>query len=277
MSTRALALSVAIALTAAAAAGAGVAQAAPSLEQDSLGPVTDVTAEWQQYQPAAAFCIKPDAPQYTPGGAGATATGLDPACAMSGFAPTATGLVKVQINTPPLCAGCRRLFIDFSKIPARNAPPSYYAHGHAYYHLATFNPTYTVAPTAHSPNTKNFTNDKLIAPDGSLQAQLAAVFDTHAIVYVADTANFVHNAVQGPYYVGPWYVNTAGQRIDGVYLDLDTSHAKRLGSDTLDEVGYVDGFNSGALCPTDADLLYGGCVDWGGISASSIDPFAPLP
>jgi hypothetical protein len=251
------------------AIGAGTAHAAAPFQADSLGPISDVTADWQHYQPASAFCIQPDAPQYTPGGTGATATGSDPACRMSGFGQDATGLVKVAIPTPALCAHCRRLFIDLSKIPTSGG-----ARGHAYYHLAAVNFTYTVDPVAHSPNTKNFTNDKLLAPAGSLQEQILAAIDLHAVAYVTDTALFVHNAIQGPYYIGPWYVNSAGDRINGVYLDVNTADAAHLPIPELNQLGYMDGFNSGRLCPSDADAFYVGCVDDLGLSASTVDPFS---
>ena len=262
MIRRTLALALGLALA------GGTAHAAVPFQADSMGPVTDVTSDWQHYQPASAFCIKPDAPQYTPGGTGATATGADSACRRSGFPASATGLVKVQIRAPILCPGCRRLFIDFSKIPATGG-----AHGHVYYHLASGNFTYTVDPVAHSPNTKNFTNDKLLSPDGSLQEQIIAAVDLHAIAYVADTAHFVHTAIQGPYYIGPWYLNRAGHRIDGVYLDVDVEDAARFPIPQLNEIGYLDGFNSGSLCPSDADAFYVGCVDSFSFSTSMVNPF----
>lgn len=182
--------------------------------------------------------------------------------------------MKVKVSTPSLCAACRRLFIDSSKIPATNSPPDYYARGHVYYHLSSLNFTYTVDPLAHSPNTKNFTNDELISPNGSLQEFLTSEVDRYAIAYVADTTHFVHTAIQGPYYIGPWYLNCSGRRIDGVYLDVDVAHAVRFPSAELHEIGYADGFNSGQLCPSDADAYYAGCLDWFGISASMVDPFA---
>jgi hypothetical protein len=247
--------------------GAGSAHAAAPFQSDSMGPLSDVTANWRYYQPASAFCIRPDGVQYTPGGTGATATGRDPACRRSGFPTNAIGLVKVAIHTPLLCAGCRRLFIDFSRIPATGG-----ARGHVYYHLGGFNFTYTVGAVAHSPNTKNFTNDKLITPEGSLQEPLIAGFDLHAVAYVADTAYFIHNAIQGPYYIGPWYLNRRGDRIDGIYLDVNV--ATSFGNPELDSIRYVDGFNSDMFCPSDGDLLYGGCVDDWSFSASSVDPFS---
>jgi hypothetical protein len=245
----------------------GTARAAVPFQADSMGSMTDVTAHWQRYQPARAFCIKPDAPQYTPGGTGATATGTDRACRRSRFPANATGLVKIKIRAPILCAGCRRLFIDFSKIPSTGG-----ARGHVYYHLASFNLTYTVDPVAHSPNTKNFTNDKLVTPDASLQEPIIGAFDLHAIAYVADTSHFIHNAIQGPYYVGPWYLNRKGHRINGVYLDVDVEDAAHFPSAQLDSIRYVDGFNSGTLCPTDADAFYGGCVDSFSFSTSMVNP-----
>ena len=254
------------ALASTAAIGAAPAGAALPFQADALGPMTDVTADWQHYQPSSAFCIRPDALGFTPGGTAATATGRDPVCRRSGFPATATGLYKVEIRTPILCAGCRRVFIDFSKIPAGGA------RGHAYYKLASVNLSYTVDPLAHSPNTKNFTNDKFLTPDGSLQQPIISLFDLHAIAYVADTVHFIHNELQGPYYVGPWYLNRAGQRIDGMYLDMDVVDASRLGIPQLDAIAYIDGFNSGRLCPSDADILYVGCVDAWSFSASSINP-----
>jgi hypothetical protein len=264
MTRRTLSLAAGLVL----AIGAGTAHAAVPFQADSLGPISDVTDDWQHYQPASAFCIRPDAPQYTPGGTGATATGRDPACRRSGFSQSATGLVKVAIPTPTLCSGCRRLFIDFSKIPASRG-----ARGHAYYHLAAVNFTYTVNPVAHSPNTKNFTNDKLISPEGSPQEQILAAIDLHAIAYVTDTAFFVHNAIQGPYYIGPWYLNRQGDRVNGVYLDMNVATATRFPISQLSLIGYVDGFNSGGLCPSDADSFYVGCVDSPGYSASMVNPF----
>jgi hypothetical protein len=257
-----------LALTLGLALAGGTAQAAMPFQADSMGPMTDVSAHWQRYQPARAFCIKPDAPQYTPGGTGATATGADPACRRSGFPAGATGLAKIKIRAPLLCPGCRRLFINFSKIPTSGG-----AHGHVYYHLASANFTYTVDPVAHSPNTKNFTNDKLVTPGGSLQEVLVSAFDLHAIAYVTDTSDFVHTAIQGPYYIGPWYLNRKGRRINGVYLDVDVEDAARFPSAQLNEIGYIDGFDSGALCPSDADAFYVGCVDSFSFSTSLVNPF----
>lgn len=245
-----------------------VAQAATQ-QNESLGPLRDVTSGWRSYQPASAFCVEPDTPQYTPGGSGATATGKDPACRRSGFPRSATGLVKIQVPTPPLCGGCRRLFIDFSKIGAGTS----YAHGHAHYRLASANFTYTVDPIAHSPNTKNFTNDKLLAPSGSAQEQLLGTLDLHqAFAYVTDTAHFVHTATQGPYYIGPWYLNRAGKRVNGVYFDVDVADATSFPSAPLNAIGYAAGFDSGRLCPSsDPDALYGGCFDSFSLSASMVD------
>jgi hypothetical protein len=244
-------------------------------QQDPLGPLLDVTAHWRHYQPASTFCVKPDVNEYAQGGVGATATGADPACARSGFPADATGLVKIHVRTPRLCAGCRRLFMDFSKIPAANAPPAYYAHGHAYYRLVSANPAYTIDPVAHSPNTKNFTNDKLVAPDGSPQEQLVAALDLHDVGYTTDTAHFVHTAAQGPYYIGPWYLSRGGRRIEGAYLDVDVAGAPQLpGGAQANAIAYMAGFDSGQACPSDDDAYYGGCVDASGGSAETVDPFA---
>src|SRR5207248_2892347 len=47
-------------------------------QNDPIGKLKGVTANWRHYQPASRFCIKPDTNEYTPGGSGATATGRDP-------------------------------------------------------------------------------------------------------------------------------------------------------------------------------------------------------
>ena len=262
-------------LVLAAAPAARAAADPPSpFQQNPMGPIRNVTARWQRYQPAAAFCVKPDTTEYASGGIGPTVTGKVPACRRSGFAPSAKRLVLVRIHTPTLCAGCRRLFIDFGRIPKENAPPYAYAHGHVFYRLDSFNGSYTVDPLAHSPNTKTFTNDKLLVPDGSPQEPFVGDFDRYAIDYVSDTLHVVHSVSQGPYYAGPWYLNRGGERIRGVYFDVDVADATRYPDPALDAIGYASGFNSGSMCPRDDDAYYGGCFDWWGMSSSTVDPFA---
>lgn len=253
------------------------------LTQDPLGPLVDVTADAARYQPASVFCVKPDRYQLTE--IGDTTSGADPACARSGFAAGETGLVRIVVDTPPLCGGCRRVFLDYSKIPA-NEPPAYYAHGHAYFHIGSFNPGYTIEPVAHSPNIKNFTNDKLFVPDGSEQEQFVWAFDLHARAYTGNTAGTIHSDVQGPYYAGAWYVNRDGRRIVGAYLDIVV--ATDLGPLPLDhrlnEIGYFAGFHSGEpTCPeenlgdgayADGDAYYGGCIDRFGAGSAVVDPLA---
>jgi hypothetical protein len=240
--------------------------------------MADVTTHWQRYQPANVFCVQPDVTEYTPGGIGPTVTARNPACRHSGYAKSAKGLVIIRVNTPTLCPGCRRLFIDFTRIPKSNAPPYYYPRGHVFYRLTSANNTYTVDPLDHSPNTKNFTNDKLLDPDGSPQEPVISDVDLHQLAgYTTDTANFVHTAVQGPYYAGPWYVNRQGKRIDGVYFDLDVADAtENPGGVAFNDVAYAAGFNSGQACPNDDDSFYGGCVDWWGYGTSTVNPYAPL-
>ena len=99
--------------------------------------------------------------------------------------------------------------------------------------------------------------------------------DLHQLFgYVSDTTHFAHTAIQGPYYIGPWYLNRSGRRTKGVYLDVDVARATSLGSPQLDDIVYAAGFNSGQLCPSeDQDSFYGGCVDWWGYSTSTVDPF----
>lgn len=249
---------------------------------DPLGPLVDVTADWQAYQPNSDFCVHPtvfEVPATTE-----IATGSTPACAKSGFAPSATGLYEVKIDTPGLCQGCRRLFIDYSKIPpsTMSAPTS---HGHAYLRLMSFNPTYTVQPLAHSPNIKNLTNDYLVAPPGSPISALTSQVDPYDMAYAGDTANYAHTAAQGPYYVGPGYLNTADQWVTGAYLDVDLSKASQLPQAELNVIRYAAGFDSSpASCPdaalfgpeyTDGNYFYGGCVNaFGASSPPGVDPWA---
>jgi hypothetical protein len=250
--------------------------------QSPMGPLVDVTDVWTDYQPAEAFCVRPDVFQLT--GIGPTVDGADPDCAFSGFAPADTGLVKIEIVTPPLCNGCRRLFVDYAQIPPNEASVRY-THGHSYFHYGSLNPTYTVEPIAHSPNVKNFTNDKAFVPDGSVQEPLVWAFDSHNRTYTGNTAHTVHSEVQGPYYTGPWYVSVAGERITGAYLDVNVlgDLGALPGDHRLNEIAYFAAFHSGeATCPdeligdgayADGDAFYGGCIDGFGAGREVIDPF----
>ncbi len=255
-----------------------VSGASTPFHYDALGAIRDVTAQWQRYQPADVFCVRPEQTEYTPGGVGPTVTGADPACRHSGFPRTARGLVVIRVRTPTLCSGCRRLFIDFSGISTVDRPPDYSPRGHVFYRLVSPNFTYTVDPIDHSPNTKNFTNDKLLAPNGSPQDRVIGAFDLHqAFGYTTDVRNFVHTKIQGPYYAGPWYLNRAGRRIRGVYFDVDVADASQFpGGAQANDIAYAAGFNAARVCPGDQDSFYGGCVDWWAYSTSRVNPFAPI-
>jgi hypothetical protein len=278
---RRLAVALATLTVLAGSAGRAGAASPDPFQQDPMGPIKDVTAHWQRYQPAATFCVKPDTVEGSTsmpppfGRQTPTTTGANPACRHSGFSLGTKGLFVVHVRTPILCAGCRRLFIDFSRIPRKNSPPTWYAHGHVYFHLDSANPSYTVDPIAHSPNTKNFTNDKLFVPDGSPWEPLVYGQDLHSMSYVSDTAHFVESASQGPYYVGPWYVNRAGQRIEGVYFDVDVNDAAESPFPPQNGIGYIAGFNADdGSCPTgDDDGYYAGCADHWGHSSRMVDPF----
>ena len=249
---------------------------------DPLGPLVDVTSDWQAYQPGSDFCVHPTVFEFP--STTETSTGSAPACAASGFNTGDTGLYEVKITTPELCEGCRRLFIDFTKIgPGTQTAPT--AHGHAYFRLMSFNQGYKVSPAAHSPNIKNLTNDYLVSPPGTPISTAAAAVDQYDWAYTGDTANFAHTAAQGPYYVGPWYLNTAGQRVYGAYLDVDLSGASRLPQADLNAIRYAAGFDSSpSTCAdaevfgaafTDGNYLYGGCVNaFGASSPPGIDPWS---
>lgn len=274
---------VPVALAIAASASAHDFPATP-ITQNPMGPLIDVTDDWTAYQPAEAFCVRPDVYQLT--SVGPTVNGDDPACAFSGFAPGDTGLVVIEVSTPPLCNGCRRMFLDYAQIPAENAPPDRYAHGHTYFHIGGLNPSYTVEPVAHSPNVKNFSNDKAVVPEGSPWEPLVWAFDTRNRTYTGNTVHVVHSNPQGPYYTGPWYVNVDGVRIVGSYLDVNVvgGFGPLPGDHRLNEIGYVAAFHSGdPICPdelipggeyADGDAFYGGCIDGFGAGREVIDPFA---
>jgi hypothetical protein len=253
--------------------------------------MVDVTNQWQAYQPASDFCIRPNVQDPTDQFVSTVmplnpewqtnADGNDPVCAASGFSTSDTGLYKGHIDPIVLCAGCRRIFFDYSKIPADD--PSnllFYAHGHAYFRTSSFNPSYTVDPLSHSPNIKNFTNDKLVAPTGSPQEQIAQMIDLYDMSYVGDTANYAHTASQGPYYIGPTYLHcddTGCIAIHGAYVDVNVGNYPPLPNPSLNAIHYEAGFNSGE--PTcldndfppyqDANFFYGGCVDHFGFSDPS--------
>jgi hypothetical protein len=250
------------------ASASSVSSSSPQspLTDDPLGPLENVTANWGFYQPATDFCITPDVyelPGFTPSPCSADVSGT-----------STSGTYDVKISTPPLCAGCVRLFIDYSKI-VPDTGALRYSHGHAYFRLSSLNPTYTSDPVGHSPNVKNLTNDYLVAPPGSLSSAITAQVDPHLLAYAADTAKFAHTDAQGPYYVGPGYYNTAGDFIDGTYVDIDLNGAKELGS-ALDPITYQAGFDSDPkTCPdselggpayADGNYFYAGCVNWMGSS-----------
>lgn len=255
---------------------AGQIPDSPLFVLDPIGPLSDVSCDWTHYQPADAFCVKLDAPELTPGGSGTLTDGSDPACAFAGFAPEDTGLYKVAIQTPPLCNGCRRFFIDLSQMPAENG-----ARGHAFYAIASFNPTYTINPFAHSPNTKNFTNDYFVSPPGTPLATVVNALDHYFKAYVTHTIAFAHTALQGPFYIGPWYVNREGERIHGVYVDVDVVSATDLGDANLNALRYVVGYNDGSgLCPDNLlgdfsgfNFFYFGCAVRPGTSSIALNPF----
>lgn len=249
---------------------------------DPLGPLVDVTSDWQAYQPSGDFCVRPTVFEFP--ATTETSTGLSPACAASGFGPSDSGLYEVKISTPPLCKGCHRLFIDYAEIGAgtQSAPT---AHGHSYFRLMSFNQGYKVPPVGHSPNIKNLNNDFLVSPPGTPISTATAAADQYDWAYTGDTANFGHIAAQGPYYVGPWYLNTAGQRVYGAYLDVDLSGAVNLPESQLNVIRYAAGFDSSpATCAdaelggaeyTDGNYFYGGCVNaFGASSPPGIDPWA---
>jgi hypothetical protein len=250
------------------------ATAAMPFQLDAMGPIKDVTAHWRQYQPATVFCIKPDVTEYTPGGTGPTVSAANRACRHSGFKRGTKGLVVIRLGTPTLCPGCRRLFVDFSKIKKG----SQYAHGHVFYRLTSPNTTYTLDPNAHSPNTKNFYDDKLVTPEGSPWQPIVWAGDLHQWAgFTTDTAHFVHNVAQGPFYTGAWYVNRRGRRIEGMYLDVDIADGTEYpGGAQANQIGYAAGFNGSGRCPSDADFLYGSCVDQWAFSASNVNPWAPI-
>lgn len=252
------------------------------IANDPMGRMRDVTHQWRRYQPADVFCIRPQVFEFS-GDTGADATGKQQACRRSGFRTKAKDLYRVKVKTPPLCPGCRRLFIDFSTIPERSPARERHARGHAYFRILSANSGYTIDARAHSPNTKNVTNDKLVVPAGSPWEPLSSGFDAHAMSYVADTAFFAHSEIQGPHYIGPWYVNRKGERIHGLYVDVDVASAQPMPGMDANALLYGAMFNSGEpTCPDnnidgyrDGNYFYGGCIDAGGMSSEPVYPRSP--
>lgn len=252
------------------------------LTQDPLGPLLDVSASWQDYQPADCFYVQPEVFELS-GDDGDDVVGDTDGCHAAGLTEGAAAH-RVEIETPALCNGCRRLFLDYSAIPPENDPPRYYARGHSYFSFRSWNPTYTADPRSHSPNVKNVRNDELFVPPGAPWERLAHGFDLYAMSYAADPANTAHTDAMGPYYIGPWYVNRQGAKVFGAYLDVDAVSAEDLRNPRLNEIRYGAAFNSGeATCPdnvlfgggfADGNYGYGGCIDRFGGSSHGVNPQA---
>lgn len=254
--------------------------------QDPIGPLVDVTVDWQEHQPAECFYVRPDVFEFSGDDEART---RDPEsepeeCLNPGFDLATEETYRVEIETPPLCPGCRRLFLDYSAIPPENDPPDYYARGHAYFSFRSWNVTYTADPRSHSPNVKNVRNDEFFVPPGAPWEPFAHGFDLYAMSYAADPANTAHTEAMGPYYVGPWYVNRDGAKVFGAYLDVDAVSAEDLRNPRLNEIRYGAAFNSGeATCPdnvlfggefADGNYGYGGCIDRFGGSGHGVNPQA---
>lgn len=268
-SLRAAALAVTALLSLPAAAGAQ-----STSFSDPVGTISDVTANAAYYQPAAQFCV-PDQVYEFP---------ADSDLGTSSACPHQVD-ITVGATTPQLCPTCVRLFIDYAKAQPNALGES--SSGHVYYRLISPNPSYYSAPTAHSPNIKNFTNDYLVAPPGSPQSTAAGAVDPHLLAYAGETAHYAHTGEQGPYYIGPAYLNQYGDWINGAYIDVDLAKATQLGSPALDSISYAAGYNANPqACPDtalgtaigtsqydDGNYLYGGCVNFGGYSAESVDPW----
>lgn len=288
LSVAALAGLVVLAVPVRADPGLHVQEPGTPLAQDPLGPLVDVTEDWEGYQPADCFYVDPNVFEFSRDDGSDDAFGdadePDDCVRNDVVDEDGDGLYRVEIETPPLCPGCHRLLVDYSKIPPESDPPDDYARGHAYVSFRSPNPTYTADPRSHSPNIKNVRNDEFFVPPGAPWERLAHGFDLYAMSYAADPANTAHTAAMGPYYIGPWYVNREGVTILGAYLDVDAVSAEDLRNPRLNEIRYGAAFNSGeATCPdnvlfggdfADGNYGYGGCIDRFGGSSRGVNPQA---
>ena len=231
----------------------------------ALGPLIDVSAHWQDYQPALTQPVPisdyfPGDPEDTdpPLGAGHCGTETTPAppptipkgvilSSLPLTYPVPPGklahprnsayclLTYVPSDFDSLCTGCHRIFIDFSAIPVGStlAPG---ADGHwAGRMTAGTNLGATIPFDAHSPNIKNLCSDKFFNPSQGSDCVILKSFDQPGAEMEGDTSVFHHYPLEGRYYNGPAYLAGDGASapyhwVHGAYFDLDPGAGVRGGS-----------------------------------------------
>jgi hypothetical protein len=158
-----------------------------------------------------------------------------------------------------LCAGCRRIFIDYAAIPLGNyvspAPPAGDGHWAARFTL-DFSFSATTPFNAHSPNFKNLCSDKKFNPaKGSDCIQGVSQFDMYGHDFEGDTTVFHHFPYEGRYYNGPAYLAGTSPAdyhwVQGAYFDVDPAGASQLG------VFYNAGYRGAGDVLPDTDWSYG--------------------
>lgn len=254
----------------------------------ALGPLRDVTSNWQSYQPALVQPVPISDyvadPEDAPPPAGVGVCGGEaahppppiPASTEANALPAPAPGPPPGDNSPftgshycqlrylstdfdALCAGCRRVLVDYSAIPAGNAT-SPGADGHW---AARFNAGSDFTPTmpfnGHSPNVKNLCADKstlLNTAPGSDCLPALAQFDEHAMELEGDSSIFHHFPFEGRYFNGPAYLAGDGvgvpyHWVHGAYFDLNLGGAAGL------PVWYSMGYRGIGDPTPDTDASYG--------------------
>ena len=266
---------------------------APTLPQcdSALGPLSDVTAHWRNYQPAllqpvpisdycadesacagqdtedaqppqgAGWCGTENPASFTPASTEARSlpSGIPvPPGKHSPFSGSHYCLLRyVADDFTPICSGCHRLFIDYSKIPPGNAT-SPASDGHWATRITVPNFSAMGPFNGHSPNIKNICSDKFFNPSpGATCVPAEAGFDNHSLSVEGDSTVFHHFPFEGRYYNGPAYLVGDGVTVpyhwmQGAYVDVVTGSPDGSG-----EAWYGAGYRSVQSLVPDTDQSYG--------------------
>jgi hypothetical protein len=274
------------------------AQSPPPVCDSALGPLVDVTANWSYYQPALVqpipisdycpnepTCSNGDIEDAQPGGAGWCGTetvnqpssgpNIPPSTEVSGLPSFIISAPPPGKYTPyngspycilqyipddftPLCAGCYRVFLDYSAIPFgtyNSVSPA--SDGHWAGHFATDDSFSATTPfNGHSPNFKNLCSDKFINPaPGAGCGPPISQSDLFGHNLEGDSTIFHHYPKEGRYFNGPAYLAGTGPAdyhwVNGAYFDVDPAGIAEL------PVWYNVGYRGlGDLAP-DTDVSYG--------------------
>ena len=244
---------------------------------DALGPMRDVTTHWQAYQPASTFCVKPETDEYTPGGIGPTVTGANPGL-------SALGLLAGH-------QGARGYPCPHAHAVLRLPEPVHRLRGHPGQEQAPallpprprLLPARVIQPDLHRrPDRSQPQHQELhqrqapvpgVRPGGDHRRARSPpglrVHGRHRQLHPhEDPGSVLHR---------PLVRNRAGRRIEGCTSTSTSADATQLPGGARPTTSATRPASTAALAaPGPRDLLYAGCFDSFGFSASSVNPYAPL-